>query len=337
MTNLYSNLFRITALLVLIAILPGKVLAGPKVVLISGTGYEPGALESGNEISVNTLVSADKNTIIVLAESWRVDGNKNCTQYVIIRGKQYRVPSETPEDCEKTGSGNELGQAMQGKSTLAKVRALWFGDSKADSVGPENFNQLNEDLIALNEQVQRQPQYPVRLAPITNLSLVTAGISAPPPIDVDAQKQRIDEERKRQLREQQKAEREAELKRENKERKEAARQAELTNRANPESECLNDMRPSLVEYKSGMSWWNPEKVKRLCAGTLVGDQPRKCFRVVMSGRMETSGSHTWNMDQALELCRGTSDARRTIGCFSQLYKNKVAVELAINACAGGGR
>lgn len=346
MTISISGLPRITTLLMLIATLPGTVLAGPTVVLISGTGYEPDTLERGNEVSAKSWVSADENTIIVLADSWRVDANKTCQQYVIIRKERYRVPSKTPGDCEKTGSGDELAKAMQGEPTLATVQALWFGSAKADNPAPDNFEQLNEDLHSLNRQVQLQSQNLVPPATITVVPGAAAKIATPPPAYVDQQQPGIDEERRPQLRAQQRAEREAEMKRENAEREataqreakklEAARKAGLNDSANPESVCVNTMRPSLVEHESGMSWWNPQKVRRLCGGTRVGDQPRKCFSVVMSGRMETSGLHTWNMDQALELCRGTSDAKRTIGCFSQLYKNKVAIELAINACGSEG-
>lgn len=346
MTNSISGLPRVTTLLMLIATLPGTVLAGPTVVLISGTGYTPDTLERGNEVSAKSWVSADEDTIIVLTDSWRVDANKTCQQYVIIREERYRVPSKTPGDCKKTGSGDELAKAMQGQATSAIVQSMLFSSAKADTPTPDHFEQLYEDLHSLNKQVQLQSQNPVPPATITVVPGVATGIATPPPASVDPQQPGSEKERRSQLRAQQRAEREAEMKRENAEREataqwdakklEAARKAGLNGSANPESVCVNTMRPSLVEHESGMSWWNPQKVRRLCLGTRAGDQPRKCFSFVMSGRMETSGLHTWNMDQALELCRGTSDAKRTIGCFSQLYKNKVAIELAINACGSEG-
>jgi len=101
-------------LLTFLSLLTGAALAAPEVVLISGGGYEPKALERGEEISVNTLVKADNSTIIVLKDSWPADKG-TCEEYVIIRNNDYRVPASTPSNCDETGRGDELGDV----STLA--------------------------------------------------------------------------------------------------------------------------------------------------------------------------------------------------------------------------
>ena len=312
----------------IVGVLPTAVHAEPTVVLISGTGYQPTSLARGKKVSANTIVTADRNTIIVLADSWRVGNNSNhsCKEYVVIRDEDYRVPSVTPNDCSETGQGNELGKAMAGNKTMARIRALQISDAKADMPDPDNFRELYSDLRTLDEQVREEQKYPRSEATMP----VTPGRVGPvkDPAEVnEAQRQRDLVNKRREKMAQESARREREAQKEAAERKAA--------NPDPAKQCLGLMRRSLAASEAGSSWWDPEKAKRLCAGTRAGDQPLRCFNAVTKGRIPTGNNSRWTRDHALELCQGTSDAERTVGCYRKLSEGGVAHKLAMEACSGG--
>jgi len=315
-------------LLTFLCTLTGAALAAPQVVLISGDGYEPKPLESGDEIRVNTLVTADNNTIVVLVDGWNVSGGR-CQEYVIIRNENYRVPTRTPSNCDETGRGDELGRAMAGRSTKAWVRALSFGDAKADLPPPDNVQRLYNDLNTLSEQVRRQEQT-VQPGPQFELSpAVPVAVAGKPAQEADAMRQRELERQQREeaMRQRERAAREAAA------REEAGKSGP---KADAESMCMRYMQRTVARGGSESVWWDGERSKRLCAGTLVGDQPARCVSTVLRGRMGGEQTSQQERELALALCQGTSNAPKTLGCYRKLLDSDVATKLAIAACSGGG-
>ena len=147
-----------------VLILPFLLLAGsgianaaPEIALISGTGFEPPGLARNQPVAVGTRLSADADTIIVLLNRWDVGSDKFCEDWVIIRGRSHTVDAGTPNRCDASGSGNELGEVMAGQNAVARVRALQFSDSKSDNPMPDSLQRFRQDLRQLDQQTPRQP------------------------------------------------------------------------------------------------------------------------------------------------------------------------------------
>ena len=130
---------------------------------IYGTGFTPETLQDGDMLQDGTWIEADTETIVVLNNRWSF-GNGVCDDWVIIRGKRHRVEPGNTNECKEFGQGNELAQAIGGKSMVGRVRIFMFSDGKADSPTPENLQSLERDLQALKQQSESDPPSPAELA-----------------------------------------------------------------------------------------------------------------------------------------------------------------------------
>ena len=130
---------------------------------IYGTGFVPETLQDGDRVQEGTWIEADEETIVVLNHSWSSNDGV-CEEWVIIRGKRYQVEPRKTSECKELGQGNELAQAIGGKSMVGRVRFFMFSDGKADSVTPNNLQSLNKDLISLKEKSENTPPSSTELA-----------------------------------------------------------------------------------------------------------------------------------------------------------------------------
>ncbi|MDJ0750593.1 MAG: hypothetical protein QNJ11_13995 [Woeseiaceae bacterium] len=309
--------------LIVLLVLPWSSALAQQVALISGNGFEPSNLARGSNLPVNSLVRADNNTIIVVFNQWNMGNGQLCEHWVIVRGRQYQVQASTPNRCNETGSGNELGRAIAGTSMVAHVRAIQFSDAKSDIPRTRKLAQLDRDLYSLIEQEEaRQREIEER------------------------RRAEREEARQRQIAERERAAREEARQRELEERRRAereeARRRELAERqaaggengTNAETKCLRLVHRSAQRDSAERDWWDAARVKQLCAGTRDAAEPPRCFGIAMRGARDPR-LPALSREDAFELCRGTSDAVRTYGCLRKLQDNNVARKLAVEACSGG--
>jgi hypothetical protein len=337
----------ICALLMLLAVLPGSTLAAPGVVLISGTGYGPSSLTRGQEVAPNSVVTADASTIVVLRDTWSMGNNEFCVEYVILRGRQYRVPARRPSSCDATGSGNELGSAMAGQQTLAQIRALQFSDPKADDPTPPRLARLQRDLYELAERAAAEEREAAarRESELQRERAARERARGEAAAAVAASRER-ELQRERAARES--AQREAaaaDARREREvlqQRREAARRAAEARAAtddnaaqaiDPESECRLSVQDKVPWNSDGETSWYPENAARLCAGTSQAREPGACFVLVLHRNAVGDIPPGWTWAEALDLCEGTSDARRTLDCYTQRVNEMVPWQHAIEACS----
>lgn len=134
--------------------------AAQEVQLIFGSGFKPGDLEEGSRPAAGTWIEADAQTIVVLRRAWPVENQMLCEDWVILRGKRYRVEGSGSGTCPERGHGNELERAIGGESLLAHLTVLGFNAPKADSPHPAKLAALMEDLRALKRRPDPQPRPP---------------------------------------------------------------------------------------------------------------------------------------------------------------------------------
>ncbi len=95
--------------------------------------------------------------------------------------------------------------------------------------------------------------------------------------------------------------------------------------------CRRAVQGQVAWNYQGERRWNPENVRKLCAGA-SNAEPAYCFDQVMHGGVFWGGGTQWQWRNALSLCAGAVDARRTIRCFERELEFTNNWRQAINRC-----
>lgn len=95
--------------------------------------------------------------------------------------------------------------------------------------------------------------------------------------------------------------------------------------------CRRAVQGQIAWNYQGERRWNPENVRKLCAGA-SNAEPAYCFDQVMHGGVFWGGGTQWQWHNALSLCAGAVDARRTIRCFERELEFTNDWRQAINRC-----
>jgi Ricin-type beta-trefoil lectin domain len=144
---------------------------------ILGRGVSPAELRVGDLLPPGKTISADANTVVALKREWNFKGGK-CAVWVILRGSTLVVEKHTDsENCNPSGDGNVLQQAIDGRSMLASytVRAIFSSPGNADTSLPKEFTRLDDELSAANANPQSlRPSSPTAVQLSSRSSLAHA-------------------------------------------------------------------------------------------------------------------------------------------------------------------
>ncbi len=149
----------LTGALAAAAVLSPAPLSAQEVQLILGSGFSPDDLRMGSRPSTSRI-SADADTIVVLMRTWPIEGG-DCEDWVILRGGWYQIKTSIPSTCRKSGHGDELEQAMNGKSMVTRLMApkIFSGDPRSDDANPIELQRLYSNLEELREMAERQARH----------------------------------------------------------------------------------------------------------------------------------------------------------------------------------
>lgn len=162
-----------SVLIAAIALAAAPASAQQQVMMILGNGVSPAQLREGSRPRVSDVIQADPQTIVVLLRKWSVS-NDFCEDWVILRGRTYRVEAPTPGRCRPGGNGDELQRAMGGEQILAHLtaRVMFTDDPKADdprSTSSPQVSRLRRDMALAkknrNNTPPGRPGAPVHPAP----------------------------------------------------------------------------------------------------------------------------------------------------------------------------
>lgn len=147
-----------------IALAAAPASAQQQVMMILGDGVTPAQLREGSRPQVGAVIQADPQTIVVLLRKWSV-ANDFCEDWVVLRGRTYRVEAPTPGRCAPRGTGDELQRAIGGEQLLAHLtaRVLFTDDPKADAPGAASAPQvsrLRRDMALAKKNRHNAPPRP---------------------------------------------------------------------------------------------------------------------------------------------------------------------------------
>ncbi len=102
--------------------------------------------------------------------------------------------------------------------------------------------------------------------------------------------------------------------------------------SSPEKECFNQIQGKVARDHKGNKKWDRKELLNFCRGTFKPSEPKKCFSMVMAGKVRRKEGGQWEPVNARRLCQGTSDARHTIDCFLWAVKKGKPFKTAISGC-----
>ena len=99
------------------------------------------------------------------------------------------------------------------------------------------------------------------------------------------------------------------------------------------SVCHDAVQDKIAWDRQGQRNWNPDNVRRLCAGNEHSEEPAICFAQAMHGGVDRGDESDWTWRDALRLCSGARDAEARISCFSSSVSDGIRGQQAIAGCS----
>ncbi len=99
-----------------------------------------------------------------------------------------------------------------------------------------------------------------------------------------------------------------------------------------DSPCVQAVQGKIVSGHKAPTTWAAANLNRLCRGAEASEEPGRCFREIMLGKVNWGGGTTWATSNALALCGATQSARKTIDCFKKRVSSNEPWRTAIKQC-----